>query len=542
MAVNTGVLTIRGVEDMLLPMLKKCKKMVHLKKIHAQIVKFSLSQSNFLITKMVNICDRNGEIDYASLLFRQVNEPNVSLYNAIIGAYTHKKMHALTVRVYKEMMLRDKNNEEPVLANEFTYPFVIRSCRGLLCVFLGNQVHGHVCRNGLKSNNVIVNSLLDMYVKCDDEMGNAQKLFDEISQRDVFSWNSLISGYIRFGEVRRAQSLFEQIPNKTIISWTSMICGYTKIGCFDDALDVFRRMQMIGIDPDWISFLAVLPACAKLGTLEIGKWIHFYSEKKGFLRKVCLCNALIEMYSKCGSVIEAWQVFNQMSERDVISWSTMIGGLANHGRAHEALGLFKEMLRENVEPNEITFLGVLSACGHAGLLEEGLKYFDSMKNDYHIEPEIEHYGCLVDLLGRTGYLDQALKLINCMPMKPDSAIWGSLLSSCRKHRNPEMAAIAMENVLEHEPDDTGNFISLANVYADLGKWDGVSRIRKLIRSKNIKKTPGCSLIEVDNAVQEFVSGDNSKPFSKDLHWILNLFLVHQNKINNQIDISWENIS
>ncbi|XP_027080911.1 pentatricopeptide repeat-containing protein At2g20540-like [Coffea arabica] len=533
MASQAGFLTMRGVEDMLLPMLRNCKNMSHLKRVHSQMVKFSLAQSNFLVTKMVDICVQIGEIQYASLLFRQVLEPNIFLCNAIIRAYTNKQMYLLTINVYKQM-LKQPQGEEPIFPDKFTYPFVLRSCGGLLNVCLGKQVHGHVCKYGLRSNRVIENSMLDMYVKCDD-MREAHKLFDEMGERDVISWNSLISGHIKLGHLRRARSLFDEMPNKNIVSWTAMISGYTKLGCYGDALDVFRRMQMVGVEPDWISLVAVLPACAQLGALEVGKWIHFYAEKKGFLRKTCVCNALIEMYAKCGSLNEAWQLFDCISERDVISWSTMIGALANHGRANEAIELFEEMIRARVEPNEITFVGLLSACGHAGLVNEGLRYFDSMRNNHTIEPGIEHYGCLVDLLGRTGCPERALKLIKSMPMAPDSAIWGSLLSSCRIYRNLEIAIVAMEHLLELEPDDTGNYVLLANIYADLGKWDIVSKMRKFIRSKSMNKTPGCSSIEANNSVQEFVSGDDSKPFTKDLYWILNLIALQQSETNDQID-------
>ena len=231
-----------------------------------------------------------------------------------------------------------------------------------------------------------------------------------------------------------------------------------------------------------------------------------------------------------------------MVERDVISWSTMIGGLANHGKAREAIELFQDMQREKVQPNGITFLGILSACTHAGLWDDGLKYFHSMRKFYHIEPEIEHYGCLVDLLGRSGRLDQALDTIKKMQMKPDSKIWGSLLSSCRTHCNIEIAIIAMEHLLEFEPDDTGNYVLLSNIYADLGKWDGVSRMRKLIRSKSMKKTPGCSLIEVNNAVQEFASGDDSKPFSKDIFCMLELLALHHDSTDDMIEVAYEDIS
>ncbi|KAI7993987.1 Pentatricopeptide repeat-containing protein [Camellia lanceoleosa] len=534
MAEKMGVLTIRGLEDMFAPLLKKWIGMVRLKKIHAQMVKFSLSQSSFLITKMVDICDQNGEIEYATLLFNQMVEPNGFLYNAMIRAYTHSHLYTTTIFVYKQM-LRNPQAKDTIFPDKFTYPFLIKSCGGLVCLDLGNQVHGHACKFGLKPNAITENSLLDMYIRC-DHLRDAHKLFDEMSERDVISWNSLITGHIKLGQLRSARAIFEEMPDKTIVSWTAMISGYTRIGCNAEALDVFRRMQMEGLKPDWISLIAVLPACAQLGALELGKWIHLYAEKNGFLQRTCIRNALIEMYAKCGSLNEACQLFDAIPERDVISWSTMIGGLANHGKAREAIKLFQDMQRAKVEPNEITFVGLLSACAHAGFLDEGLKHFYSMKKDYDIEPGIEHYGCLVDLLGRTGRIERALELIKDMPMKPDSAIWGSLLSSCRTHCNLEIAVVAMEHLLEFEPDDTGNYVLLSNIYANLGRWDGVSRMRKLIRSRSMKKTPGCSLIEINNVAVEFLSGDDSKPYSQDIYWTLELLALHQRKLSNLIEI------
>ncbi|KAH7845616.1 hypothetical protein Vadar_004078 [Vaccinium darrowii] len=501
-------------------LLQKCVGTVRLKKIHAQIVKFSLSQSSFLMTKMVDICSKNGEIEYATLLFKQMVEPNSYLYNAMIRAYTHSHLYMSTINVYK-LMLRDH-----IFPDKFTYPFVIKSCGSLLCLDLGRQVHGHACKFGLKSNTLIENSLLDMYIRCDN-LSDAHEMFEEMSERDVISWNSLLTGHIKLGQLRRARAMFEEVPEKTIVSWTAMISGYKRYGFYVEALDVFRQMQMEGVEPDWVSLIAVLPACAHLGALELGKWIHFYAEKNRFLHITCLCNSLIEMYAKCGSINQARQLFDEMPERDVISWSTMIGGLANHGKAHEAIKLFQEMQRFKVEPNEITFVGLLSACAHAGFADEGLKYFGSMRKDHNIEPGIEHYGCLVDLLGRTGDLDRALETIKNMPMKPDSAIWGSLLSSCRTHGNLDIAVIAMEHLIELEPDDAGNYVLLSNIYAKLGRWDGVSRMRKLMRSKSMKKKPGGSVIEVNNVAEEFISGDHSNRYTEDIYSILEMLALHQ---------------
>lgn len=532
MGTAIGNNVFRKMENHFVPALRNCGKIVHLKKIHALIVKLSLSQSNFLVTKMVDVCDNCGDTDYATLLFKQLVEPNVFSYNAIIRAYSHNHLYSLAITVFKQMMRHPRKlSEIPILPDRFTFPFLIKSCAGLLCHRLGQQIHAQLYKFGTDSHCIAENALIDMYTKCDD-LTNAYKVFDQMTNRDAISWNSLIYGHARLGQMESAKALFDEMPGRTIVSWTTMITGYARIGCYADALEIFREMQMVGIEPDEISILSVLPACAQLGALEIGKWIHMYSDKNGFLKTTSICNALIEMFAKCGCVDQARNLFDQMVERDVISWSTMIVGLANHGKALEALELFGEMQKAQVVPNGITFLGILTACTHAGLWNEGLKSFDSMREDYHIEPEIEHYGCLVDLLGRSGRLDQALDTIMKMPMKADSRIWSSLLSCCRTHHNLEIAIIAMEHLVELEPDESGSYVLLANIYAEVGKWEGVAMIRKLIRRKGIKKTPGCSLIEVNNVVEEFVSGDHSKPFSEDIFWILQVLALHQNRAND----------
>ncbi|GER39677.1 pentatricopeptide repeat-containing family protein [Striga asiatica] len=535
MLAGAGFWTIRGLEDSFIHILRRCNKTRELKTIHAQMEKLSLTQSNFLVTRMLDICDQNGSINYATMLFHQICEPNIFLYNAMIRAYTHNSMYAQTINVYKKMLTHHLQAEDQIFPDRFTYPFVIRSCGALTSVWSGKQIQGQIYKFGLTCNNLIESSLLDMYVKC-DQIIDAHKVFDEMSERDVISWNSLISGYAKSGRIRKAQSLFKKMPNKTIVSWTAMISGYTKAGLFNDATNAFKKMQANGLQPDWISLVSVLPACAQSGSLELGKWIHSYAAQKSHLKKTCVSNALIEMYTKCGFVGPALQIFNDMSERDVVSWSTMITGLAHHGRAHEAIRLFGEMNRARIDPNEVTFVGLLSACAHVGLLEEGLSYFESMGSVYNIEPGIEHYGCMVDLMGRTGHIDRALKLIKSMKVEPDSAIWGSLLSSCRTYRDLETAVLAMEKLLVLEPEDMGNLVLLANIYADVGKWEEVSRMRRFIRSRRMKKTPGCSSIEVDGVMEGFVSGDDSKAFSEDVFGVLEVLALHQLERDDWVEV------
>ncbi|XP_043722887.1 pentatricopeptide repeat-containing protein At2g20540-like [Telopea speciosissima] len=540
METKMGALMIRELEDQFVPILRKCFSTAELKKIHARMLKYSLSQSNFLVTKMIDFCNAKGETEYAYLLFRQMVEPNIFIYNALIRAYTNNHFHEKAITVYRQM-IRCRQRKSSIFPDRFTFPFLLKSCAGLLLIDLGKQIHGHVFKCGLALNSVIENSLIDMYTKC-ASMSDAHRVFERMMERDPISWNTIISGYARLGQMKTARLIFESMSDKTIISWTTLISGYSRIGCYTDALDVFRQMQFVGIKPDEISIVSVLPACAQLGALELGKWIHAYADKNGLLQNTFICNALIEMYAKCGNIDEASHLFSKMSYRDVISWSTMIGGLANHGKAHEAIEMFAEMKRAQVAPNSITFLGLLSACAHAGFLTEGLWYFDSMRMDYQIDPGVEHYGCMVDLLGRSGCLDQALEFIKKMPIAPDSTIWGSLLSSCRTHGNLEIAVTAMENLIVLEPDDPGNYVLLSNIYADLGRWDDVSRMRKLIRNRRTKKPPGCSLIEVNNVVQEFIAGDHSKPFSHEIMRILKLLAMQQKSSSTVTETMTEGIA
>ncbi|PNT71174.1 pentatricopeptide repeat-containing protein At2g20540-like isoform X2 [Brachypodium distachyon] len=406
--------------------------------------------------------------------------------------------------------------------DRFTYPFLLKACGGLMALDLGKQVHGHVVRSGCESNAIVQNSLIEMYTRAGD-LVLARKVFDGMQERDVVSWNTVISAHARLGQMRKARAVFNSMPDKTVVSWTALVSGYTAAGDFSGAVEAFRLMQMEGFEPDDVSIVAVLPACAQLGALELGRWIYAYCNRHQMLRETYVCNALVEMYAKCGCIDQALQLFNGMAEKDVISWSTMVGGLAAHGRAQEAVQLFTEMERQGtVKPNGITFVGLLSACSHAGLLDEGLDYFDRMNDVYGIEPGVEHYGCIVDLLCRSGQIQRTLDLISDMPLPADAKIWGSVLNACRSHGDVDTAVLAAERLVALEPEDVGNLVMLANVYAAARRWSEVANTRKAIRSRSMRKTPGCSLIEVDNVVQEFVAGEDLKPEFGGLSGVLDI--------------------
>nr|DAD42017.1 TPA_asm: hypothetical protein HUJ06_000247 [Nelumbo nucifera] len=358
-----------------------------------------------------------------------------------------------------------------------------------------------------------------MYSSC-GQIHDARKLFDGMPFRDVVSWNAMVAGYAKVGDVDNARVLFERMPERNAISWTAVIAGYSQVNRPNEAIEIFRRMQLEDVEPDVIAMLAVLSACSHLGALELGEWIHNYTDKRGLYKIIPLTNSLIDMYAKSGNIQKAIEVFENMKHRSVITWTTMIAGLALHGLGREALEMFSRMERARVKPNEVTFIAILSACSHIGLVDVGRWHFDCMSSRYRITPKIEHYGCMVDLLGRAGYLQEALELVRKMPFEANGAIWGSLLAASRIHGDVELGECALWHLIEVEPDNSGNYTLLSNIYAALGRWHEVGLVSKMMRYKAVKKMPGGSSIEVNNRVHEFVAGDKSHPQSEWIYKVL----------------------
>lgn len=408
----------------------------------------------------------------------------------------------------------------------------------------GEQCHGLVTKRGFDSNLFVRNSLVDMYFKFG--LPNvARLLFDEMTVRDIVSWNTLVAGYCSCGDVRAARGVFDQMEEKNFVSWSTMIAGYARSGdlvvarelfdgmpernvvCwnamiagysqnekFSEAIELFRQMLRFGgVAPNDVSLVSVLSACAHLGALDLGRWIDGFIKRRAMELSLFVGNALSDMYAKCGCIADARQVFDRMRERDVISWSILISGLAMHGHADGAISAFNEMLEHEVKPNDITFMGVLSACTHAGLVDKGLEFFHLMKDKFAIVPKVEHYGCVVDLLSRAGRLDEAENLISSMEVTPNVIVWGALLGGCRIYKDIARGERVVSHILELDPDHSGSYVYLANVYASLGRLDDAASCRLKMRDNQVVKTPGCSWIEVNNRVYEFFMGDRYHPES-----------------------------
>ncbi|KAL2537026.1 putative pentatricopeptide repeat-containing protein [Forsythia ovata] len=485
--------------------------------LHAHMAIRGLRPTAFLAAKMVAMYASSGDISSASHIFHATANPSLLLFNSIIRAFSLYKLSEKTIHIYARM------HSLNLRGDNFTYPFVLKSVTDLYCFQFGKCIHGLSLKGGLEFDIYVGTSLIDMYVKC-GELGDAHKLFDVMPLRDVSSWNTLISGYMRDGVVHLAKEFFENMPEKNIVSWTSMISGYTQNGLAGEALKLFDEMlsEDSEVKPNWVTVMSVLPACAHSAALERGRRIHDFARGRGLDSHPSVQTALVGMYAKCGSLADARWCFDRikLNDRNLVAWNTMISAYASHGHGLEAVSTFEDMIRAGVHPDDITFTGLLSGCSHSGLVDVGLKYFDSMSTMYFVEPKHEHYACVIDLLGRTGQLVKAYNLISRMPMHAGASIWGSLLAASRSHRNLEIAELAAKKLLVLEPDNSGNYVLLSNMYAEAGMWEEVNHFRALLKSQGIKKNPGCSWIEINGKAHLFLGGDASHPQAKEIYKLL----------------------
>ncbi|KAF2317783.1 hypothetical protein GH714_041096 [Hevea brasiliensis] len=483
-------------------------------------------------------------MDYAHKMFDRIPYPNLSTWNAMFKGYAQNEFHWEVIVLYSQMKRMD------IMPNCFTFPMVLKSCVKINAFREGEQLHCFVIKSGFRANPYMGTMLIDLYssrgvigeayrvfgemlernvvawtsmirgfIFCND-IETARCLFDLAPERDIVLWNTVITGYIEIGDMARARELFNRMPNKDVMSWNTILSGYAnkggyaRDGRFLEVLSSFKKMLVDGnVVPTDATLVTVLSACARLGAVDLGKWVHAYAESNGYKGNVYVENALVDMYAKCGILENAIDVFKGMHMKDVISWNTMIGGLAVHGRGADALRLFSQMKNAGEKPDGITFLGVLCACTHMGLIEDGFAYFQSMIDDYSIVPQIEHYGCMVDLLARAGLLVQAVDFVKKMPMEADAVIWAALLGACRVYKNVVLAELALEKLIKFEPKNPAN-VMLSNIYGDLGRWKDVARLKVAMRDTGFRKLPGCSLIEVNDGVFEFYSLDERLPESE----------------------------
>lgn len=455
----------------------------------------------------------NGNLDYAETVTNSIQVPYTFAWNTLIRGNLKKKNTHKAISLYDQMMCK---SVEP---DRFTFMFVLKACTRLGLRGSVKQFHCQIIKRGAEDGLYVRNKLIHVYA-VNGSMVDARKVFDKSRELDIFAWNSLLEGYAGNGDGELARQVFDEMPQRDVVSWNTVIAYYVRVGEFVEAVEVFERMQDEGERPDGVTLVSVLTAIAHLGALAQGKWIHAYIRKHGIEVDENLGSALVNMYSKCGCLDGAMEAFDETKRKSIDTWNAMIGGLASNGRSLEAIDLFSRMENSKTQPNAITFSCILNACSHGGLVEDGLAYFGKLKTVYEIEPDMAHYGCVIDLLGRAGLFDKVEETMKLMPMEPDAIMWRSLLSACKIHNNFSLGEKAGLELIKLAPDDHASYILLSNIYAMANKWDEVNKVRKTMLEKGIKKPPGCSSIEVDGLVHEFIVGDTKHWGSKEIYVML----------------------
>ncbi|KAI4332531.1 hypothetical protein L6164_017432 [Bauhinia variegata] len=449
--------------------------------LHGYGLKARFNRETMFSNTLLDMYSKCGNLNGSSQVFEKMDHTTVVSWTSMIAAYVREGLYDEAISLFYEM---ERKGVKPDI---YTLTSIVHACACDNSLDKGRDVHNYIKKNNIGPSLPVSNALTDMYAKC--------------------------------GNMEEAHSIFSQIPVKDTVSWNTMIGGYSRNCLPNEALKLFAEMQKEK-KPDSITMACVLPACGSLAALERGREIHGYGLRNGYSSDLHVANALVDMYVKCGLLVLAMLLFYMIPNKDLISWTVMIAGYGMHGFGNEAIAAFNEMRRVGIEPDEISFISILYACSHSGLLNEGKKFFDSMTRECNIEPKLEHYACMVDLLSRVGKLSEAYRFIERMPIKPDATIWGALLCGCRIHHDVKLAEKVAEHVFELEPENTGYYVLLANIYAEAEKWEEVKKLRERIGKQGLKKNPGYSWIEIKGKATIFVAGGTSHPQAKRIDSLL----------------------
>uniref|UniRef100_A0A1J3J441 Pentatricopeptide repeat-containing protein n=1 Tax=Noccaea caerulescens TaxID=107243 RepID=A0A1J3J441_NOCCA len=452
------------------------------KEIHGYSMRAGFDSLVNISTALVDMYAKCGYLKTARELFDGMLERNVVSWNSMIDAYVQNDNPKEAMVSFQKML------DEGVKPTDVSVMGALHACADLGDLERGRFVHELSVELDLDRSVSVVNSLISMYCKCKD--------------------------------VDTAASMFGKLQTRTLVSWNAMILGFAQNGRPIEALNYFSQMRAWGVKPDTFTYVSVITALAELSVTHHAKWIHGVVMRKCLDKNVFVTTALVDMYAKCGAIMTARKIFDMMSECHVTTWNAMIDGYGTHGNGKSAMELFEEMREGTIKPNGVTFLSVISACSHSGLVEEGLKCFHMMKENYSIEPSMDHYGAMVDLLGRAGQLDEAWDFIMQMPVKPAVNVYGAMLGACQIHKNVKFAEKAAERLFELNPEDGGYHVLLANIYRTASMWEKVGQVRVSMLRQGLRKTPGCSMVEIKNELHHFFSGSTAHPNSRKIYAFL----------------------
>ncbi|KAM0954535.1 putative tetratricopeptide-like helical domain superfamily [Dioscorea sansibarensis] len=542
-------------------------------------------------TKLITEYCYQGLPAKARQVFDEMPERDLVTWTSMISGYVSNAHHSDALALFRDMLAAG------VTPNAFTLSSVIKACKGIDLQTTGEMLHAQAVKNGVDRQEYVENSLLDMYAMCGHSVSEACAVFDRLTEKSVVSWTTMIAAYTHYGDghagihlfrqmiqegvglnifvcsiviracasiksrilgkqmhaaivksghdnvlpvrnsivdmycrcmsLLEAEQYFNEMPEKDLITWNTMIAGFEQ-AIPQAALRLLIEMGLNNVTPNCFTYTSIASACANMAVLNCGQQVHGTIIRGGFIGNLQMGNALVDMYAKCGSIADSHKVFNEMSWKDLISWTSLMNGYGIHGYGKEAVELFDEMIISGIEPDSVVFMGVVSACSHAGLVEEGLKYFNLMRTVYNVLADKEVYGCVVDLLGRAGRLTEAYELIQRMPFKPDESIWGALLGACKMHKNAKLGKLAAEKILDLKPKGAKTYVILSDIYGSCKQWDEFAEMKKLIKETGSKKEAGMSRIELRDEVCSFVVGDAINPYTISIYETLRVLSKHMN--------------
>ncbi|KAG5525962.1 hypothetical protein RHGRI_032302 [Rhododendron griersonianum] len=498
------------VANELLVMYGKVGKMEDARRVFDRMAERTHISWNCMVSGFAMNFDCDGAIEMFRKMESEGLEPNLVTWTSLLSSYARCGRHEAMLHFYGEMRKMGIGCTAEALA------VVISVCADSGSLHKGEVIHGYVIKGGFENYLFVYNSLICMYGR-NGAVRDAKNLFSEMDMKNIVSWNALITSYAESGLCDEAYAIFSQMENSdvypmvrpNVISWSAIVGGFASKGHGKESLELFRRMQTAKVLANSITISSVLSVCAEYSAFGLGREIHGHTIKAIMDGNILVGNGLINMYTKCGSLDKALLVFEEIDGRDLVSWNLMIAGYGMHGLGNYALETFEQMMKAGYNPDGVTFVAVLSACSHAGLVSEGRKIFKQMESKFGIEPQVEHYSCIVDLLGRAGFLQEASEMVRSMPIEPNSYVWGALMNSCRMHKNTDIAQETASRIFSLDSETTGSYTLLSNIYASTGRWDDSARVRISAKAKGLKKIPGQSWIEVQNKVHMFSAGNNN---------------------------------
>ncbi|KAH0737341.1 hypothetical protein KY290_036046 [Solanum tuberosum] len=487
------------------------------KMIHCYVLKNGFDSDVFVLNGLINSYSKTGDMVLARNVFDEIPERDVVSWNSMISGYFQCGFYEECKGLYREMLHLEKFRPGGV-----TVVSVLQACAQSNDLMLGMEVHQYVIENGIELDIAVYNSIIALYSKC-GSLDYARKLFEEMGEPDEITYGAMISGYMIYGFVDQAVNLFQEIEKPCLSTWNAVITGLVQNNLYEQALEFVRKMQLSGDQPNAVTLSSILPGISDLAFAKGGKEVHAYAIKSDCNQNIYVATGVIDTYAKLGFIQSARQVFDHTKDRSVIIWTAIISAYANHGEAKAALDLFNVMLSHCIRPDSVTFTAVLAACAHSGLIEEAWRIFELLEK-YGIQPPDEHYACMVGVLSRAGKLSEAVDFIRKMPIEPSARVWGALLNGASVYGDFEVGRLACSHLFEMEPENTGNYTIMANLYSKACRWEEAQELRKNMKILGLKKITGSSWMETCQGLKSFVATDESNEKSGEVYGVLERLL------------------